>query len=59
MGSSTRRRVFKAIGYPLFFLVAFAAFLVWSFPIGRFDSAAEAKLSDLLGREVRISDPEA
>jgi hypothetical protein len=56
MKSITWRRILKFAGYPLFFLIAFGAFLFWTFPVERFRPAVEKQLKNIIDREVRIED---
>ncbi|MDD5307768.1 MAG: type II secretion system protein GspN [Deltaproteobacteria bacterium] len=56
MGGDARKRLLKIIGYPVFFLVLFAAFLVVTFPLDRFAPLIRSKLSSFLERDVTIGD---
>lgn len=54
MEFSIQNRALKWLGYSLFFLVLFYVFLVWTFPVDRFEVTLERFLSGALGREVKI-----
>ncbi|MBN2716193.1 MAG: type II secretion system protein GspN [Deltaproteobacteria bacterium] len=54
--SSRQLRIIKWIGYPAFFVCSFLFFMALTFPADRFLPIAEAKLTEVLGREVTIND---
>ncbi|MBN2524834.1 MAG: type II secretion system protein GspN [Deltaproteobacteria bacterium] len=54
--SSSQMRIVKAIGYPLFFFGCYFLFLTLTFPADRFLPVAEAKLTEVLGRKVKIDE---
>lgn len=56
MLSSTQWRIVKLVGYPAFFLLCFAVFMFWTFPVDRFKPQIEEKLAATLGREVGIGE---
>ncbi len=56
MAGFTRTRILKFVGYPAFFIVSFILFLLWTFPIDRFEPILEEQLEKALGREVEIGD---
>ncbi len=56
MAGSTRTRIFKFVGYPAFFILSFILFLVWTFPIDRFEPILKEQLAKTLGRNVEIGD---
>ena len=56
MAGFTRTRILKYVGYPAFFIVSFILFLVWTFPIDRFEPVLEEQLEKALGRDVEVGD---
>ncbi len=56
MAPQISRRVVRIIGYTAFFLVVFLIFLVWRFPVDRFDVVLERQLSKVLERDVVIGE---
>ncbi len=56
MAGSTRMRILKYVGYPAFFIVFFIFFLLWTFPIDRFEPILNEQLEKALGRKVEIGD---
>ena len=56
MAGSTRMRILKYVGYPAFFIVFFIFFLLWTFPIDRFEPVLNEQLEKALGRKVEIGD---
>ncbi|MDJ0763752.1 MAG: type II secretion system protein GspN [Myxococcota bacterium] len=50
------RKLFRYLGYGVFFVVLFFVFLLLGFPIERFKGAAEQQLATLLKRDIRIGD---
>ncbi|MFO8070247.1 MAG: type II secretion system protein GspN [Polyangia bacterium] len=56
MLGDTARKLLKIAGYPAFFVVLFLVFLIWTFPLDRFQPLAEHQLGGLLDREVTIGE---
>ncbi len=56
MAGFKRTRILKFVGYPAFFIGSFILFLLWTFPIDRFEPILDEQLEKALGREVEIGD---
>jgi hypothetical protein len=56
MLSSLQWRIIKLVGYPTFFILCFAVFMLWTFPVDRFAPQVEERLAAMLGREVSIGE---
>ena len=56
MAGFNRTRILKFVGYPAFFIGSFILFLLWTFPIDRFEPILDEQLEKALGREVEIGD---
>ena len=54
MAQQVSRRAVRILGYIAFFLVLFLVFLIWTFPVSRFDAVLEQQLSNFLDRDVTI-----
>jgi hypothetical protein len=56
MLSPLQWRIVKLVGYPTFFLLCFALFTFWTFPVDRFAPQVEERLGALLGRDVSVGE---